>query len=355
MGRLDPELRAVLRMGIFEVWRLGVPAPVATDSMIRLTRRLGKTSAAGMVNAVMRRAAAADDGNDASPDLTWSHPEWLWCRWSDVFGAAPAEGAMAAAQEPAPPWVWFSSDDAKADVVETGAILERHPWCPGTWTATEGRSELMRAVHRGRAIVQDPSSQLVARLSVSVVDGGGTAVDLCAAPGGKSAMIERLGRWRLFVVADRSPAKVVRLGRRLGDVPVLVTDALRPALAVGAWDLVLLDAPCSGTGTLRRHPELKWRLRPEAIVEAAANQRPMIEAALELLAPGGVLVYATCSVESEENEGHFDTVPAGYETVVMDELLPADLPWTETSAGGVRILPHEHGDGFTVHALRREN
>jgi len=355
LARLDPEVRAVLRMGVFEVWQLGVPAPVATDTMIRLIRRLGKSSAAGMVNAVLRRAAAADDPGAASPDLRWSHPVWLWRRWSRSFGAESAEGAMAAAQEPASPWVWFV-DDRKMTVAEDGGVVfESHPWCPGAWTATEGRPELMALVSGGGVVVQDPSSQMVARIAVSVADGRGSAADLCAAPGGKTALIGKLGRWDALVAGDRSPAKAVRLSRRLGDVAVIVSDAGQPALAPGVWNLVLLDAPCSGTGTLRRHPELKWRLTPEAIADTAALQRPMIDAAIDLLALGGVLVYATCSVEPEENEGHFESLPSGVECVALDEHLDAGLPWTETSAGGVRILPHEHGDGFTVHAVRRRD
>ena len=353
LARLDPEVRAALRMGCFEVQQLGVPAPVATDEMVRLTRRLGKSSAAGMVNAVLRRAAAAADPIADPPDLRWSHPEWLWRRWAETFGAKSAENAVAVAQGPAPPWVWFPNDHVKTEAQEAGVVFQSHPWCPATWTATEGRPELMAKVQRGCVMVQDPSSQMVARIAVSVADGRGRAADLCAAPGGKTALMGKLGRWDLLVAGDRSFAKAVRLSRRLDDVAVVVSDAGRPALTPGAWDLVLLDAPCSGTGTLRRHPELKWRLTPEAIAEAVERQRPMIDAAVDLLAPGGVLVYATCSVEPEENEGHFESLPSGVDPVALDDHLPEGLPWTETSAGGVRILPHEHGDGFTVHAVRR--
>jgi len=343
----------VLRLGCFEIQRLGVPAPVATDSMIRLTRRLGKSSAAGMVNAVLRRVGAGDGSFGARPDLEWSHPEWLWLRWTEAFGAEAAERAMAAAQEPAPPWVWFVDERTMIDLEAAGAVFEPHPWCEGAWTATDGRSDLMVGVGRGTAIVQDPSSQLVARIAVGIADGGGHAADLCAAPGGKTALMQRLGHWSVLVAGDRSPAKAARLDRRLENISVMVADATRPALAFGAWDLVLLDAPCSGTGTFRRHPELKWRLAPEAIADAAERQRPMIGAALDLLAPGGVLVYATCSVELEENEGHFENLPEGFDGVALDDHLPEGLPWTATDAGGVRILPHQHGDGFTVHALRR--
>lgn len=354
LARLDPEVLTVLRLGCFEVRRLGVPAPVVTDAMIRLTRKLGKSSATGLVNAVLRRAGAASDRVDLPPDLKWSHPEWLWRRWRDAFGAEDAECAMAAAQEPAAPWVWFVADTSMVALEEAGVVLRPHPWCAGAWTADEGRSELMALVRRGGAVVQDPSSQLVARIAVSVSGGDGRAADLCAAPGGKTALMEALGGWRVLIAGDRSPAKAMRLRRRLGEVSVVAADAVRPVLADESWDLVLVDAPCSGTGTFRRHPELKWRLAPEAIAAAAAKQRPMIAAAAGLLAPGGVLLYATCSVEHEENEAHFEHVPEGLDRMDLDDHLPAGLPWIETEAGGVRILPHDFGDGFTMHTLRRQ-
>jgi 16S rRNA (cytosine967-C5)-methyltransferase len=351
IARLDPEVRAALRMGCFEMHHLGVPAPVATDSMIRLTRRMGKSSAAGMVNAILRRAAVGE--LSAIPDIRWSHPEWLWRRWSEFLGAESVEAAMAAATEPAPPWVWFAHNRPSSVLEDGGVVLEPHPWCPETWTAVEGRPELMKQVQQGGVVVQDPSSQMVARIAVGAADDSGRAADICAAPGGKTALLRKLGSWDLLVAGDVSLAKAVRLGNRLGEMSVVVGDAGRPALSPGVWDLVLLDAPCSGTGTFRRHPELKWRLTLESIAEAARHQRPMIAGALDLLAPGGILVYATCSVEPEENEAHFEQLAAGFERVPMDDHLPVGMPWSETTAGGVRILPHEHGDGFTVHALRR--
>jgi 16S rRNA (cytosine967-C5)-methyltransferase len=353
LRRLDPEVRAVLRLGCFEATELGVPAPVATDAMVRLIRTLGKSSAAGMVNAVLRRVCAALGDGDVPVDLRWSHPEWVWRRWSRSFGESAAEEAMAAAQQPAAPWVWFIDDIARDEAERSGVELEAHPWCPGAWTTAGPRTPLMTLVGEGVAVVQDPSSQLVARIAAVVAGGAGSALDLCAAPGGKTLLLDRLGRWDPLVAGDRNPARALRLLRRSSSIAVLAADATRPAVAEGAWDLVLLDAPCSGTGTFRRHPELKWRLTRESIDEAAASQRSMIRAAVGLLGPAGVLVYATCSIEPEENEAHFVSVPAGFEPVALRDRLPQGLPWMETPAGGVRILPHEHGDGFTVHALRR--
>lgn len=353
LHRLDPEVRAVLRLGCFEGSRLGVPAPVATDAMVRLIKKFRKTSAAGMVNAVLRRVLNTGLPGGAAPDLEWSHPEWVWRRWSAAFGPDGAATMMAAAQEPAPPWVWFAHDADRSAAEREGAVLLTHPWCPGAWTADEGRAALMARVAEGAAVVQDPSSQMVARLAVDLVAGRGRAIDLCAAPGGKTALMDHLGDWDLLVAGDRSLTKARRLGRRIGQIPVIAADASRPAVANAEWDLVLLDAPCSGTGTFCRHPELKWRLVPEAIGDAAVVQRRMIKAALQLLSPGGFLVYSTCSVEREENEDHFETSPEGFEREPLPGHLPDGVPWRETGAGGIRILPHQHGDGFTVHALRR--
>lgn len=353
LDRLDPEVRVVLRIGCFEGAELGVPGPVATDAMVRLVRRLRKASASGMVNAVLRRALAAPEPERISADVKWSHPKWLARRWASSMGAQAAERAMESAQSPARPWVWFATDEARAAVEGSGTTLRSHPWCPSAWTTGDSPGELMRQVEIGGALAQDPSSQMVARIAAAVGGGRGAAADLCAAPGGKTALMSRLGRWDRLIACDRSLAKTARLGRRLRSIPALTADAGQPPLAESAWDLVLLDAPCSGTGTFRRHPELKWRLDADAVHTAARKQRRLIDAATGLLAPGGVLVYSTCSVEPEENEAHFAELPDGVTRVDLDEILPAGLPWSRTDAGGVRILPHHHGDGFTVHAVTR--
>lgn len=357
--QLDAEVRAGLRIGLFEACILGVPAAVATDSAVRLVRRLGHGSASGLVNAVLRRAVADWPGRmeAASPDLRLSHPAWLYRRWRDRYGRSAADGVMAANQRPAPVWAWFFADSFRKELEDRGTALERHPWCPGAWSEAEGSGRLIEAVRRGEAFVQDPSSQLVSLVGADLGGDGCRFVDLCAAPGGKTAGIS------LRATPSRVVACDLRLGRvrlmassleRLGGCSLLVADSTSPPFAGGSFDLVILDAPCSGTGTLRRHPELRWRLRPGSIGEMAALQKQLCGAALDLVAPGGVLVYATCSIESEENEDHFLEPPTGFDAVDLTEVLPAGVPAAPTDAGGVRILPHEHGDGFTIHALRRK-
>jgi len=358
LDRLDAEVRAVLRLALLEAVVLGTPVALATDAAVGTVRRLGKTSAAGLVNAVLRRAAPAWAAllERAAPDLRLSHPDWLWRRWLGAFGEDAALRAMAADQEPAPVWVWWLDDQARAAAAAAGVGLRSHPWCPGAWTAPEQARELLAAVAAGKAYVQDPSSQLVAHLALRLGGGSARLVDVCAAPGGKLALWRRLGGEPMPLALDRHPGRLRVAGRlldRVGGAGLVVGDAAAPPLPPASRDVVLVDAPCSGTGTLRRHPELRWRLRPEGIARLAAVQAGILAAARELVAPGGMVLYSTCSVEAEENEALVERLPAGIEAIELAALLPAGVPATPTAAGGVRILPCLEGDGFTMHALRR--
>jgi 16S rRNA (cytosine967-C5)-methyltransferase len=211
-------------------------------------------------------------------------------------------------------------------------------------------------VSGGAAYAQDPSSQMVAHVARSLGSAEQKFLDLCAAPGGKSALILHLGRWRRAAAADLrlNRARLMRpTVSKAGPCSIIAADAANPPFARGAWNLLLLDAPCTGTGTFRRHPELKWRLAPESIPALAGLQREMLEAGLDLLAPGGALLYTTCSVEPEENEEVVAELPSGFEVESLESHLPIGVPWIATSAGGVRILPNPDGDGFTMHAVRR--
>jgi len=356
--QLDPEVRAAMRLGLFEHGELGVPAAVAVDGAVRLVRELGRGSATGLVNAVLRRATSAWEEltADVADDLRWSHPAWLAARWRTTLGEQAARDAMAAAQRPAPVWVWFTDARARERVEREGLALSPHPWCPTAWTSREGVGPVLAAVGRHEAYVQDPSSQLVAHVGAALAGEGAAFVDLCAAPGGKAALMVRLRPWRIALAVDLRPVRLRLLGplaSRLGGPLMAAADAGRPPLAAGSFELVVLDAPCSGTGTLRRHPELRWRLTEEAIAGLASVQGRLVAAAVELVAPGGTLLYATCSLEPEENEAHFRDLPEGFVVQSLGTLLPAGTPGVETTAGGVRLPTSDDGDGFTLHALRR--
>lgn len=355
--RLDPEVLAILRMGLYEIKGLGIPAPVAGDGAVRLTRSLGKPKASGLVNAVMRRTpdhwdqvvAEGDDG------IRNSHPDWLWRRWVENFGRESAESAMASAQQPAPLWVWFFEESTSERLRLQGIDIHQHPWMPKAWRAVG--SDLVGSLRSGDAYAQDPASQLVAWLTATLTPSGGRLIDLCAAPGGKTARIARDRELNLAVAADLSLGRLKLAGRTLANcVPRVfrvAQDAASPAVGDGLWDTVVLDAPCTGTGTFRRHPELRYRLRPEDIGDRASLQKKLLGETPKLVAPGGLLVYSTCSVEPEENEGHFEAPLSGFEVVDLLPSLPNGTPAKTTSAGGIRLLPHESCDGFTVHAFRR--
>jgi 16S rRNA (cytosine967-C5)-methyltransferase len=358
LSALDPEVRATLRLGLVEVMRLEVPRAVATDSAVRLVRRLGKSSAAGMVNAVLRAAAASwrDDLARRPLHERLAHPEWLVGRWSGQYGHEATSAALQSAQERAMTWAWFTDDSTRSDLVRAGVDFQPHPWCPGCWRSASGASELIAAAQAGSAYIQDPSSQLVARAAASLAPNAQAFLDVCAAPGGKSALLAKLVGPPLAVAADRSLQRLhlMHTGKTTASVAKLVVaDGGRPPFIERAWHLVVLDAPCTGTGTFRRHPELKWRLRPEAVQEMAEVQRRLLDASLPLVAPDGLLLYTTCSIEPEENEGVVADLTDGFTVEKIGGAMPHGTPWIPTPAGGVRVLPHADGDGFTMHAVRR--
>ncbi len=359
LDRLDSEVRVVMRLGLFEALHLGVPPPVATDAAAHLVRRLGKGSAAAMVNAVLRRAVreAGSILAGAPSHVRLSHPQWLAERWVSHFGSAAALTAMQAGQLPAPLWAWFLGPDARARLEGQGVALTPHPWCPDCFAAPEAAGALAAAVGAGEAYAQDPSSQLVARVVAGMAPASGRLAELCAAPGGKTALMARLGSWRRVAAVELQPRRARLLGklvaRHAPAVRVVIGDGAAPPLAPAGWDAVLLDAPCSGTGTLRRHPELRWRLSEGVLAQLAAEQARLLGGAAGLVAPGGVLVYATCSVEPEENEALLVEPPRGFRLEDPRPVLPKGTPVRRTSAWGVRLLPGEDHDGFTIHALRR--
>jgi 16S rRNA (cytosine967-C5)-methyltransferase len=252
--KLDEEVRIALRMGIFQLRYLDrIPAHAAVTESVELVKKAHKRSAAGFVNAVLRKV---DRKPVAWPDRATelSIPPWMLDRWERHYGKEAATAiACAALEEPA-------------------AVIN-----PQT------------------SRQQDPGAQSIVPLLE--IEPGMTVLDLCAAPGNKTAQILALG------------AKAVACDRylkRLADVPPearrVVLNAAEPLPFAIKFDRILVDAPCSGTGTLGRNPEIKWRLRPEDLPRFAAMQRQILRHALETLSPGGRLVYATCSLESEENQ-----------------------------------------------------
>ena len=351
---LDPAVRAALRAGLYEALRMRTPVPVAVAEAVRVARRL-TPPAAGLVNAVLRRAVAATWPDPADPGtplaLRYSHPDWLVERWRSLLGEEGLAAALAADQQPAP--LSLLAAAARCEELEAaGCRLVPHAVVPGVVTVAAGAEAAVAAIRAGRAYAIDATAVAVAR---ALPAAAGLTADLAAAPGGKSLVLALGGSHPRLFSADRNLGRVALMRRNLAacaSAPALAAaDATAVPLRRGSCAAVLVDAPCSGTGTLRRHPEIRWRLCAADLAALAAAQRAIVRAAAPLLAPGGYLLYATCSLEPEENA----EVVAGLdlEAVPVGMRLPAGLPRRELAGGGVVVPPRPDGDGFTVHLLRR--
>lgn len=351
---LDAEIRAALRVGLYEALRMNTPAPVAVAEAVRVTRSV-LPAATGLVNAVLRRAVAAGwcKDDEAPLWLRHSHPAWLMARWATWLSDAQIEAVLQANQRPAPLYL-LAAVSPLAELAEEGCEVVPHPYVPGVVRVVRNAAAVAAWLGRGRGWAIDPHAVAVARLLPELE---GPTADWAAAPGGKSLVLgsERPHGWR--VALDRHPGRVVALretlGRHLPALParVVAADGVVPPFRPASLAAILLDAPCSGTGTLRRHPEIRWRLTPNDLTDLQALQRRLLAAAAAAVRPGGYVLYATCSLEPEEN----GQVTAGAPLQVVP--LPTEqlhgLPVHHLPSGGVVILPAEWGDGFTVHLLRR--
>lgn len=350
--------RHVLRLGLAQLLVLGTPAHAAVDGAVRLAEARRLVAYKGLVNAVLRRLAREGPALLAALDAPrLATPAWLWGRWTSTYGDKAAR-AIAEAHLAEPPLDLTVAGDADgwagrldATLLPTGGLRIARP---------RGRIEALAGYDSGAWWVQDAAAALPVRLLGPV--GGRAVIDACAAPGGKT--LQLLAGGARVVALDRSAARLetlrANLARAQRDATLIVADAAtwRPETSA---DAVLLDAPCTGTGTLRRHPDIAWAKRPEDVARLAAQQGRLIDAALGWLAPGGVLVYAVCSLEPEEGPAVVESALArhpGIERVAVraDEI--GGLAEAIDAAGDVRTLPSIWAglggmDGFYAARLRR--
>ncbi len=329
--RLDLEVLVALRLGFYQLRYLArVPAHAAVGESVELAKRADKRSAAALVNAVLRRAAPeakvsreelerllpAGASAAERAAILYSHPTWLVERWMKQFGPGRALLLLEANNRPAPlSCAVLDPDQATAVTASLEAAgLEVAPgrWLRSALTLSGGNPAAVEAFRLGQITTQDEASQMVAHLLMA--QRGQNALDLCAAPGGKTILLARgvapdgLESFDGFVVAADLHAHRCRslqerlLRTRTPNVFPVALDATRPLPFVQTFDRILVDAPCSGTGTLARNPEIRWRLEAGDLGNAHRCQAAMLSNALPLLAGGGRLVYATCSFEPEENE-----------------------------------------------------
>jgi 16S rRNA (cytosine967-C5)-methyltransferase len=381
LDRLDAPVLDILRLSAYQLVHLDrVPPSAVVNDAVALTRAAGQPFATGFVNAVLRRLAdpaarPALPPPPATPDrrawieylsVTWSHPAWLVARWYDKLGRDDTRARLAHNQSPAPLTLrpgQVNGDVRDLEAALTAAGVETAPaaWAAGARTVVTGNPWHAPGVDPGVFAVQDEASQLVARFTGA--GPGNTVLDACAAPGGKTVLLaSAMQDTGLLVAGDLRPARVRLLRDTIAASGARCIRVVRHDVASlpfrAAFDLVLLDVPCSGLGTLRRDPDLKWRRREDDLGPLSLAERQMLDAAARTVRPGGYLVYATCSSEPEENEEvaawflrtHRDYRPepptAGWDTNPLGQLVDA--------AGRFRTLPERHGlDAFFAARFRR--
>ena len=330
----DPEVLTLLRMGIYQIRFLGkIPKPAVVNDAVELTKAARKRSAAGLVNAVLRKCTPpgvrlgsvrfAELDPEGIEAVQRTVPRWLFERWAGRKWPRSASGEGLTSAETALRLAWASTQvppttlrvtagDSSRETLTAQLAQEGISVVPGALSrfalvVKSGNMFSSRALREGRVAIQDEASQLVTELVRP--QPGQHVLDLCAAPGMKAGLLAQLLERGTLTVCDLSAARLRTLGRLLPpQVPCGVElhrvrlDATRELPFGTRFDRILLDAPCSGTGTLARNPEIKWRLEARDLVRHAETQMKMLRHALPLLAPGGRLVYATCSLEPEENE-----------------------------------------------------
>ncbi len=326
--RLDLPVALALRMGAYQLRFLEkVPARAAVNESVELVKHARKSSAASLVNAVLRKIASdsksppekyLSPGMSAAERLAilHSHPTWMVERWLARLGEAQTIALLEANNRAPRLSCAVPRADQREEIVgaleQAGMRVEPGVLLQSAFSVTGGSPARAQAFRDGRISIQDEASQAIPLLLG--VREGDRVLDLCAAPGGKTpALMRAAGNTGVVVAADRHAhrlramaAQFQRLGLQRAQLVEL--DATHALPFRGEFDRILVDAPCSGTGTLARHPEIRWRLRQEQLTESSAQQKRMLSNALAHLARGGRLVYSTCSIEPEENE---DVVRAG--------------------------------------------
>ncbi len=375
LARLDPDLTDILRLGVHQLlFMRSVPPYAAIAQSVELAKRRHGLGASKLVNAVLRRVdreretipfppvARVDPGAPRSDPidalaLSHSHPRWLVARWVARWGAEDTERLLAANNAEAPIIVrpfGVVREQLEAMLEGAGVHVEDVPLVRDSIRVTGNVSLAeLGAYRQGLFFVQDPGATLVTRYAA--IAPGSTVADLCAAPGGKTLELSRSAG--VVIAADRSVQRLTRMLTNFRRVEAraihaLVADTREPAIA--PVDAVLIDVPCTGTGTFRRHPDARWRLKVSDLAVMGALQRSIIRAAAAVVRPGGLLIYSTCSLEPEENDAQVESFLAENPEWVLEPPPDGAVPPAALDAGRLRVLPQRHStDGAFAARLRR--
>jgi 16S rRNA (cytosine967-C5)-methyltransferase len=369
LKQVDPPVLDVLRLGAHQLLRTRIPPHAAVSATVDLARRVVSAGPVAFVNAVLRKVAAKDlatwvaelapaDDRLAALALEHSHPKWIASAFRDALKGDLWQTGAALAADDARPEVHLVARRISRDELLSQSGGTAGPWSPRAVRLAEGDPGTIGAVKHGTAGVQDEGSQLMAlALAAAELEGPDRLwVDLCAGPGGKAALLDVLATERgARLVAFEAQHHRARLVRRSGPQNVVTTDSRTPPLAPGTADRVLLDAPCSGLGALRRRPEARWRRQPSDLPPLTRLQGELLDAAAALLRPGGVLAYVTCSPHLAETVVPVLDVLRRHPELEQVDARPL-LPGVPDLGDGpaVQLWPHLHGtDAMFLAVLRR--
>jgi len=381
LTKLDFEVLQILRLGVYQLLHLDrVPAAAAVNDAVAMTRRARKTSAAGLVNAVLRGIsrnshrlplpARPPDGDALDYlEVSLSHPRWLASRWLDRYGFDAAEAWEQFNNAPAPLTLRVNRLKTDRDPLikalsEHGVEVEPARYAPDGLVVKSGNPLRTSLAGTGLFFLQDEASQLVALLGAP--EPGMRVLDTCASPGGKTtAMASMAGDRAQIVATDVRTARVELLRETVKasgarNIHVQQADLEAGLPFTSEFDIVFVDAPCSGLGTVRREPDIRWRRNEADLAPLARAQSTMLRNAAEALRPGGRLIYSTCSSEPEENDAvvsDFLKASDRFTAVNLNADKPAPFDALQPvldDTGVLRTLPHKHGlEAFYGAVLRR--
>jgi 16S rRNA (cytosine967-C5)-methyltransferase len=366
LARLDPDVIDLLRLGVYQLTNMGsVPAYAAIAQTVELAKRRHGLGASKLVNAVLRRTdrerdeLSVPDSSDAAETLAirYSHPKWLIARWIERWGEQDTERLLALNNAEAPIVIrpyGIVREQLEAMLEEAGVHVAEAPYVSDSIAISGGITFTeLGAFKKGLFFVQDPAATLVTEYAA--IAPSTTVADLCAAPGGKSLELSKTAG--TVIASDKSLGRLQRLlanERRLETTNLFpfVGDARHPAIA--PVDAVLVDVPCTGTGTFRRHPDARWRLKISDLAVMSALQKTILKAAAKVVKPGGLLIYSTCSLEPEENDEQVDWFLSENPDWILEAPPEGSVAPELLDAGRLRVLPQHHGtDGAFAARLRR--
>jgi len=383
LSKLDLEILIALRLALYQFRFLDrIPPRAALHESVELVKRAHRRSAAPFVNAVLRKlqGSATEYGSPPSTPLwspvpsvvcsseavaeAWSHPLWLVERWTREYGLPAAQQICQQNQSTPTTTIRLRSPNAEEELASEGIQLLPGALLSSARRVQSGDITKTPAFRERRVVIQDEASQLVA----SLIGSGANILDCCAAPGGKTLAIADRNPDAQITAVELHPHRARLLQKLLNANPhtlVIAADARHLPIS-HPFDRILADVPCSGTGTLSRNPEIKWRLTSEDLAELHARQLAILRSALAHLQPGGRLIYSTCSLEKEENEDVIDQALANDKSIELQDCREelerlksaAELTWPDpaslTRGPYLRTIPGIHPcDGFLAAILQR--